>query len=267
MTNLLTKEQPVSLTSPLSKRAVSIRGDLVIKAQDPEASRRERLRTVAGGEVGQATGLFMVPEIVSYDDALGEITFRRLELKNFRQILSQRRDNQDLIERIGSALAAIHERMTLPDTGGVQGGTRSIQSNDRLVPLHGDFGLRNVFGLPDPEAIAIIDWSNADWTGVTGDVGLPEIDVGVFLISLFHRRIFGPWPVTQRHQVARRFLAAYSSASPCGLDVSTLREVVAGMSPAFTRMTRRRKGSLHALACRHAMIDLQFFLRRLSNPG
>jgi hypothetical protein len=127
--------------------------------------------------------------------------------------------------------------------------------------------MRNVFGLPDSESIAIIDWANADWTGLDADFGLPEVDVGVFLISLFHRRLFGPWPVARRHQIASGFLSAYASAAPHGLDVSTLRELVSGMASAFTRMTRRRKGNLHALGCRHAMIDLQFFLRRLSNPG
>lgn len=246
---------------------MSIRGDLVLKIQEPEASRKERLRTLAGGEAGRATGLFVVPEIVSYDDAQGEITFRRLQLMSFRQILSQRKNALELVERTGHALAAIHRHMKSADNDGPSGRSQRVGSASRWVPLHGDFGMRNVFGLPDSETIAIIDWANADWTGVDADVGLPEIDVAVFLISLFHRRIFGPWPVSGRHQVARRFLAAYTNFAPFGVDVRTLREVVAGMSPAFTRMTRRRKGSLHALGCRHAMIDLQFFLRRYSNPG
>jgi hypothetical protein len=249
----------VTLSRPLSGRAVSIRADVVVKVQEPEGSRRERLRTLAGGEVGRATGLFVVPDIVAFDDARGELSFRRLQLMSFRQALSQTGRSMELADRAGRALAAIH--------GGMQSGAKASGSVARLVPLHGDFGMRNVFWLADSQALAIIDWSNADWTGVDADVGVPEIDLAVFLISLFHRRIFGPWPIAQRHQVARRFLSAYSTAAPYGLDVEVLRSVVAGMSPAFIRMNRRRKGSLHALGCRHALIDLKFFLRRLSNPG
>src|SRR5687768_13270499 len=64
---------PVKHAHQVVPRAVSTRGDVVVKVQDPEASRRERLRTLAGGMVARQTGLFVVPEIVSFDDARGEI--------------------------------------------------------------------------------------------------------------------------------------------------------------------------------------------------
>jgi hypothetical protein len=237
-----------------------------VKVQAPDASRRERLRTEAGAEVGRATGLFVVPEIVAYDDARGEISFQRLQLMTARQALSEGVQGPELLERTGRALAAIHGCLPVTDGTSVR-----TDADGRLgrpqVPLHGDFGMRNVFWLPDRGTISIIDWANADWTGVDADRGAPEIDVAVFLISLFHRRILGPWPLTQRHQLARRFLAAYAGSAPHGLDVGVLRRVVAGMTPAFVRLTRQRKGRLHALGSRHAMIDLQLFLRRYSNPG
>lgn len=255
----------MSLSRPLSGRAVSVQGDVVVKLQDPEDSRRERLRTLAGGEVGRATGLFVVPEIVRFDDARGELTFRRLQLMSFRQALSQSGRSLELVDRTGRALAAIHGWMK--PTDGADPGTQDGASGPRVVPLHGDFGMRNVFWLPESEDIAIIDWANADWTGLNAELGAPELDLAVFLISLFHRRIFGPFPVAHRHRVARRFLSAYASAAPHGVDVGLLRNIATGMSPAFIRMNRRRKGRLHALGSRHAMIDLQFFLRRLSNLG
>src|SRR4029078_9064369 len=79
---------PVTLTRPRSGRAVSIRGEQVLKTQPPGESRRERLRTEAGGEVGRKTGLFAVPRILAFDDALGQITFERLQLENVRHLLS-----------------------------------------------------------------------------------------------------------------------------------------------------------------------------------
>jgi tRNA A-37 threonylcarbamoyl transferase component Bud32 len=258
----------VKAQSSTLRRAVSVRGDTVIKIQEPMASRRERLRTQAGREVGQQTGLFTVPEIVSFDDARGEIVFERLHLTEIRQVLSDRSRSMDLAGRAAQALAAIHRHMKASDEAARirPDGIAKGQARES-VPLHGDFGMRNVFYLSESDSIAVIDWTNADWVGIDADVGAPEIDVAVFLISLFHRRLFGPWPVSRRHEVARHFLSTYASASPHGLDPKKLRAIVAATIPAFSRMVRRRKGSLRALGCRHAMIDLDFFLRRLSHTG
>jgi aminoglycoside/choline kinase family phosphotransferase len=257
----------VSLTRPRSGRTVSIEGERVVKNQPPYESRRERLRTEAGGEVGRATGLFTVPRILAFDDARGEITFERLQLENVRHLLSSGQQGPELLERTGHALAAIHSSMTITEAARVQRDLGAVEANGPPVPLHGDFGIRNVFWLRDARSLAIIDWCNADWTGFTADLGPPEIDLAVFLISLFHRRIFGPWPLRRRHLLARRFLAAYKESAPFGFDAAQLRRIVTGMTPAFTRLTRERKGRLHAVGCRHALVDLNWFLGRLSNPG
>ena len=70
--------------------------------------------------------------------------------------------------------------------------------------------------------------------------------------------------MARRREMARHFLATYDSASPHGLDIESLDDIVATFRPAFLRLVRRRKGSLRALGSRHAMIDLDFFLRGLS---
>jgi tRNA A-37 threonylcarbamoyl transferase component Bud32 len=229
-----------------------VTGDTVTKIQEPAASRRERLRTQAGLEVGQRTGLFMVPGIVSFDDSRGEIVFERLRLTGIRQLLSDRSRSMDLVGRVAEVLAAIH-RMMEP---------RNLEMGP--VPLHGDFGMRNIFCITDSDRIVIIDWANADWTGVDADRGAPEIDLAVFLMSLFQRRPFGPWPLSRRHEVARHFLRTYASLSPNGLDVHTLRAIVAATKSSFIRRQRQRKGNFRALGYRHSMIDLGLFLRRLS---
>jgi hypothetical protein len=250
---------PVRPQVPSAARSVSVRGDTVVKIQEPGASRRERLRTLAGREVGRRTGLFVVPEILSFDDAGGQIVFERLSLTWLREAISDPSRSIELVGRAAAALAAIHGHME-----STEGATVASPAGTRPVPLHGDFGMRNVFHLPDSDDIAIIDWSNADWIGFDADLGPPEVDVAVFLMSLFHRRAFGPWPISRRHDVARHFLATYSSASPYGLDLDFLGEVVAASTPSFNRQTRRRKGALRALGYRYNMLDLHLFLRRLS---
>jgi hypothetical protein len=254
--------------TPRDGRAVSVQENVVIKVQQPEASRRERLRTLAGQDVAQQTGLFVVPRIVSFDDSSGEIVFERLELMEMRRALSSLDRSLELVERAAGALAAIH-RYLKPYRHAVSinaGEVGPSPAGDR-VSIHGDFGMRNVFYIPGSDGLAIIDWSNAHWMGVDADIAEPEIDVAVFILSLFHRRPFGPWRVAHRHKVARHFLATYAAASPHGLSLTTLRQVVAASIPRFNRQVYRSKGILRALAYRYSMIDLKFFLSRLSHTG
>jgi hypothetical protein len=251
----------VKVERRVPERAVSVRENEVIKVQDPQASRRERLRTMAGREVGRKTGLFIVPEIVTFDDSRGEIVFERLKLTGLRQMLADDSRSVELAGQAARALAAIHGHMKLADEATVQSGGFGPE---RTVPLHGDFGMRNIFGLSDSDDIAIIDWANADWIGIDTDRGPAEIDVAVFLVSLFHRSVIGPWPISRRHEVARHFLSTYATASPQGVSIEGLRSIVTAVSPSFARLNRRLKGSLRALGYRHGAIDLYFFLRRLS---
>ncbi|MGH7527653.1 MAG: hypothetical protein ACREMX_13225 [Gemmatimonadales bacterium] len=239
-----------------------------MKVQQPKASRRERLRTLAGRDAGRQTGLFLVPDIVSFDDSRGEIVFERLRVTELRDALTDRSRSLELIGRAAEVLAAIHRHMESSDrTPAIYPDGMDVSPTRDLVPLHGDFGLRNIFYLPGSDRIAVIDWSNADWIGVDADLGAPELDIAVFVMSLFHRRAFSSWSVPHRHEIARHFLATYASASPHGLSIDTLRTIVAAATPRLNRQVRRAKGTLRALGYRHSMIDLRFFLRRLSGSS
>jgi hypothetical protein len=252
------------VTKPVStsQRSVSVQGDTVVKIQDPDSSRRERLRTSAGAAVAQRSGLFVVPEILSYDDDRGEIVFRRLNLTGLREVLSRSKNSADLIARAARSLAAIHTQMA---SGERVAGTPESQGapTSGLVPLHGDFSMRNLFFIEASNSIAIIDWSNAGWIDYEGDWGCPEIEVAVFLMSFFNRRLLGPWPVPHRHDLARHFLTTYASTSVLGLDLAALARIVAAKRPNYERQTRRRAGYLRALGYRHNAVDLTRFLRRL----
>ena len=248
------KVPPLKREFTKAGRAVSLLDDAVVKVQEPGASRRERLRTLVGQKVGRQTGLFVVPEIVSFDDSRGEIVFERLRMTVLREVAADPSRSMELVGRAAEILAAIHRHVESSD------GATSTWA----VPLHGDFGLRNLFHLHESDRIVVIDWANADWLGIDADFGAPEIDVATFLVSLFFRRVFGSWLISRRHEVAHHFLSTYASASPHGLDIDTLRAVATETIPGLNRLLRRRTGSLRALAYRHGMIDLQFFLRRLS---
>lgn len=246
-------------------RAVAVQGDLVTKRQEPWASQKERLRTQAGRKVAQETGLFIVPDIISYDDARGEIVFERLEMTGLRAALSDPVRGMELADGAARALAAIHSRMETGETAArCVTGPAGVDRKREIVPVHGDFGMANVRYHPGTAQIAVIDWSNAEWTGMDADLAPPETDVAVFVMSLFHRRLFDGTPISRRHNVAHHFLATYASSGPYGLNIGLLREVVAGTTPAFARLVRRLKGTIRGLAYRHGLIDLSWFLQRLS---
>jgi hypothetical protein len=173
----------------------------------------------------------------------------------------------DLAGRAAVALAAIHGKMEA-DPGAQRGAGGPGTGRARaLVPLHGDFGMRNIFYVAESDSLAVIDWSNADWIGIDEALGEPEIDVAVFMMSLFNRRLFGPWSIPQRRELGRHFLKTYASASPRGLDLDALARIVAATKAGFHDGTRRQKGRIRALAYRHSVIDLEFFLRRLRRHG
>jgi hypothetical protein len=242
----------VQRESTTPARVVLVSDDVVVKTQDTQASRRERIRTQAGSVVAEETGLFIVPKIISSDDARGQIVFERLPLIGLHESLVDRDHGLVIMQRVAKMLAAIHGRMA-----------RSENAPEGWVPLHGDFALTNVLRLTGSDRLAIIDWANAEWIGHQADYGPAELDVAVFLTSLFHRRVFYPRQVASRHELARYFLATYASVSPHGLDVNALRSIVTRITPAFIRLTRRLRGNLRALGYRHSMIDLELFLRRL----
>ena len=224
-------------------RAVSVRGDQIVKTQEPGQSRRERLRTLAGRVVGEQTGLFVVPEIVAFDDARGETVFERLPLTDLHGALADPARSVEMAGRSAEVLAAIHGLMQRPGDARSHRGGMGIDPQRELVPLHGDFALTNILYLSASDQLAVIDWSNAEWTGVDADLGAPEIDVGVFLVSLFHRRLLGRQPVASRHRVARHFLARYASLGPHGLDSEMLRGFVTGITPAFVQNDPPPQGS------------------------
>jgi hypothetical protein len=248
--------------SPMVRRAVALGENVVVKTQDPEASRRERLHTLAGLAVGVQTGRFRVPRIVSFDDLRGEIVFERLPLTDVRAALSDPARSFDLVGRAAGALAAIHGHMELgPSARKAPAGLFGASPERKFVPLHGDFGVRNTLVLAPSNHVVVIDWANADWAGVDADLGPPEIDIGVFLITLFHRRAFGPFPVPRRRDLARHFLATYADGAPYGIHLGTLNAIVATLAPVHQRLTRRLRGRLRALGYRHGMLDLRLFLR------
>ena len=245
------KNRPKETRPPLGKQetSVHIQNGCLFKRQEAGHSRLERERTQLGARIGANTGLFEVPEIISYDDGEGEIVFEyasgAIPLREYLSTMPEPR----LLHRLGEALAALHNFKA--PTGGDD------------VFWHGDCGMRNVLYSADRDAIMLIDWANADWTLEPPErsLGNPGMDLGVALISLFHQRPLGHMYVRKSELLGSAFLNGYQGER----SSFTLQTAL----PFMTELIRRRRrhwisqrGFIRNLVHDPSLFRLRMFLHR-----
>ena len=247
------KNSQKARSSPGKQNAsVHIQNGKLIKRQPAEFSRLERERTQLGARVAAESGLFEVPEILSYDDRKGEIAFRYVRgAVPLREYLSVKPEPH-LLQRLGEALATLHNFEVSPGEG--------------VVLWHGDCGMRNVLYSKERDSITLIDWANADWTLEPPErsAGNPGMDLGVALISLFHQRPLGHMYVARSETLGAAFLQSYQrKRSSFAIDTAL---------PFISELIRRRRqhwiaqrGMLRNLAHDPSLLRLRIFLRRIGS--
>jgi len=88
----------------------------VVKYQNVERTRLELKKTELAAEIGRSTSSFWVPSVLAHDMASGSITFERMYGFSYLNVaLSTLPHAERLIAQVGRALAAIHDRLRLPD--------------------------------------------------------------------------------------------------------------------------------------------------------
>ena len=237
-------------TARASGSTLQIKGDRMIKRQSPKHSRLERERTQFGARVAAESGLFEVPDILSYEDEEGEITFRYDHgAVPLREYLVKRRE-PELMKRAGRALAAIH------DAGVISDGSD--------VFWHGDYGLVNVLYSEARDRIMIVDWANAKWAFEPAErsSGSAGMDLGIALISLFHYRLLGPMYIPKPETLASALLRAYIQERG--------RFSMEAICPFISQLIHRRRrfwvvqhGILKTLASDLSLVRLRLFLSKI----
>lgn len=225
---------------------IRFEGDRVIKRQSSTRTRVELARTRHATEVAERTGLFCVPEVLSSDVETGEIEFRRVSVTGLRLLFTDP-GHSAAAARAGHALAAIHGSQ--PDL------------EDGSVSWHGDYGLTNL-AETDDRGLVVFDWSNAAWTDEAPErsAGPASLDLGIFLISLFLRRPFGPHPVPGIPALGQAFLEAYAEGSGGGFDPEALRAEFPRLSRLWRRYWRARLGTLRAASYASSLRELGRFV-------
>ena len=241
---------PAGSRPNISRASVDVQGDRLVKSQPPGQSRIERGRTELGAKIAAECDLFDVPEILSHDDAKGEIVFRHLpDAVPLREHLSRRPDPH-LMGRVGRALAAIHNAH--PSPCGSE------------VFWHGDYDMRNVLYSESKDRITVIDWSNANWVLEPAEKsnGSPGMDLGVALISLFHQRPFGFMYISKTETLGAAFLQGYQRELGC-FRIETVLPFISGLIRLRREYWISQRGFLRNLFHDPSLIRLRLFLFRI----
>jgi hypothetical protein len=195
---------------------MEILGNVVRKTGDSSILTVEAAKTSRALDIGRDSGLFSVPKIIRFDAGAGVLEFERLSGLVTLLDLAVRKDQRlpGLLEKAGQALAAVHEKLVLPEEMKREMPPEWMGSSDENVFIHGDFACINVcFHEPSGELV-IVDWSAAPAVGRTPTFGSRYFDVLLFISSLFHG---APWAAVlswDAAEMARTFLRGYYRAAP-----------------------------------------------------
>ena len=191
-------------------------GDLVRKTGESSLLAIEAAKASRGLDIGKDSGLFRVPKVVSFDAEAGRLDFECLSSLLTLLDLAVHRDRRltGLLEKAGRALAAVHEKLTLPETMKYTLPSQWLGPSEQNVFIHGDFACINVCYHERSDELVIVDWSAAPLVGRTPTFGSRYFDILMFISSLFHgapcREVLS-WDAPG---MSRAFLGGYRSASP-----------------------------------------------------
>lgn len=189
----------------------------VVKYQSVKKTHVEMIKSKQAAAIGNDTGLFSVPRIISHDSVKGSITFERFYgLRDLRETLLEFPSSDELLIRLGKVLAIIHNQLRLPEDLATAVSDTELKLRTRPVFIHGDFSYINIFYSQDRDEFVIIDWSTTTWLGNDGTVGPCYIDLGIFIKSLFTRHLFIHSSIKNLEDLCLLFLKSYRLESKAG---------------------------------------------------
>lgn len=195
---------------------MEIRNGLVCKRDDAQALEMEALKTCLAAGVGERSGLFFVPPVVSLDllstTLITEFVPGLLNL--YQLVLEQGAACEEIFRLTGRALATVHRELRLPSDKRIPLPDSLMSRNGDNVALHGDFFYGNVCCLPQEKKIVLLDWSGAPFLGGMCNYGSRYFDLAWFAWPFFlctpPRQIFR-WPA---ERLMTSLMSGYREVEP-----------------------------------------------------
>ena len=241
--------------------------EIVRKTGEPNLLDIEAEKASRAFEIGRDSGLFSVPKVVNVDAEAGVLEFERLTDLVTLLDLAVRKDKRlsGLLKKTGQALAAVHEKLVLPEAMKHELPPDWIAPAGENVFIHGDFACINVCFHEPSEELVLLDWSAAPSVGRTPTFGSRYFDILMFVSTLFHG---APWREAlswNAKEMAETFLRGYGetvtldklkdyTSQICQLQRRNIRQLAA------RRQTFRAAGFIWHQLLMH--IRLCLFLKR-----
>jgi hypothetical protein len=200
------------------KEHIQITASGVVKSGPPQDMRIEVEKTRRAVEIGRASGLFRVPEVLEFDEGRGLAVFERIKgIEPLRKHPLHGRQGGALAERIGRAFAAIHRDLVLPpDMTLPLPPEFSAEGQD--VFLHGDPSVENIFVDMGDGSLVILDWQMTDVHGGQATYGCRYFDLLWFVNNLIWTPTWrNLWSDPER-PISRRFVESYYQATGLPFD-------------------------------------------------
>ena len=221
-------------------------------------------KTRVGAQVGRASGRFDVPRVLGYDLAELSITFQRLHgFHSVRETLFASENTDDILIRVGQALAALHNQDPLPTRSSSCFPDLGVERTPPHVLVHGDFCVTNLLYNADSDTLVFIDWSPPPWSSSGGIHGPCYLDPSTLVGSLFIRRPFEPLSIRHPQRRAQVFLESYRAQLRHPFVIEEFRAYFAAHLSAFVDADRRLRAKLRLAACRPSLASARSFVRTL----
>ena len=181
----------------------------VIKSSAPELMRVEVEKTRRAYSIAQDSGLFRVPEVLEHDISQGTAVFERIDgIEPIRTGVPWGKSYDMVSENLGTALAAIHQDLAIPDELRLPLPAEFALSGNEVC-IHGDPSVENVCIDRRSSQIVILDWQMTPVYGGAATIGTRFFDLMWFVNNLLFRptpRYLFSNPVASP---SRRFIESY----------------------------------------------------------
>lgn len=180
----------------------------------------ELMKIKQATHIAEETGLFYVPRVLSYDTDKGLIGFEYLNRLRTIEELAFCNDRRlpNLLEKLGQALAAIHNNLTLPSEFKINLPDEWISPNGDNVFIHGDLTMLNVCIHEPTGRLVIVDWSSAPIFDMVATFGTRYFDIMWFIAYIFYTM-----PITgvlkwKSKRWVDKFMMGYTTSRNSNLD-------------------------------------------------
>ena len=211
---------------------MEIIGEIIQKTGEPDTLAIEATKTSKAFDIGKDCGLFYVPKVVNYDTKAGVLELEQLDGLVTLLDMAARKDERllELMKKAGQALAAIHEKLVLPEQMKHELPAEWMGCSDENVFIHGDFAGFNLCFDESSGQLVILDWSSAPLLGNVVTYGSRFFDIIWFVIFIFYgapRRCLFNWDAKG---MTNAFLLGYAEYHP---------EIIQRLSSDFKPLMRR----------------------------